>query len=273
MAQGARGLACGRRRVKRLISIKISHYNEQARWALDLARVPYVEEPYMPILHFLPVMMAVGFSGKWDRVSTRFSTPVLVESGATPVCDSREIMRLAHREMLARGEGLRIDDPEVDVYIQRFHDHLGPHTRRAGYGFGLENLSVLRRLAWVNVGPWQARLFAVVAPFGRFAIRKSLGVTPESAARSADKVRAMFRDVGEILSAQEFIAGKTFSAADISFSALSAPSLLVQPDEGYGAAFPTLAESPAGARAFADELRGTVAGKHAIRMFGQFRRP
>lgn len=260
--------------MNRLVSIKISHYNEQARWALDFAGIPFIEHGYMPILHGPAVAIAVGFSGKGDRVSTRFSTPVLTRKGQPPLTDSREIMRFAHGELAAReqGPGLGFDDLAVQQWVDHFHDKLGPHTRRAGYGFGLQELSVLRRLGWANVGPWQARLFAVVAPIGRALIRRSLGVTPEGAAKSADKVREQFRHVGKHLATREFLEGGRFSAADISFASLAAPSLLVQPEEGYGAVFPRLDEGPPAARAFAEELRAMPAGIFAMRMFREYRR-
>ena len=259
--------------MNRLVSIRISHYNEQARWALDRAGVQYVEHGYMPILHFLPVLWTVGRAGQKDRVSSRFSTPVFTRPGAPPLCDSRAIMRFAHAQMTARapGFGLGFETAEVAGWVDHLHDRLGPHTRRAGYGFGLEDLAVLRRLARANVGPWQARLFAVVAPIGRAIIRRSLGVTPERAARSADRVREQFREVGERLGTRDFLVDDRFSAADIAFAALAAPSLLVQPAEGYGAVFPTLAEGPPAAWAFADELRAMPAGVYAMRMFREFR--
>ena len=44
----------------RLITISFSHYCEKARWALDHARVPYVEESHLPGFHIRPTRKAGG---------------------------------------------------------------------------------------------------------------------------------------------------------------------------------------------------------------------
>lgn len=261
--------------MNRLVTIKFSHYNEQARWALDFAGEPYAERGYMPLFHMAGVAVTAGLGGRKDGVSSKFSTPVLVRPGVPSMHDSREIMQFAHQQLKGRGQslGLGLENPEVLRWVEHFHDELGPHTRRAGYGFGLESAAILRRLAWKNVGKVQAFLFAMASPFIRVGIVRSLGATPARAVRSADKVRAVFVAVGDRLGSQPFLAGSEFSAADLSFAALAAPSLLVQPHEGYGAVFPTVEEAPTLARELALELRASVAGKHAMRMFREFRKP
>jgi hypothetical protein len=88
MPQSARNAASGlasrvaqrvHRGAMRLITIRFSHYNERARWALDRLGVAYEEEPYMPLFHVLAVARATrGRGGSADHHSTRYSTPVLI---------------------------------------------------------------------------------------------------------------------------------------------------------------------------------------------------
>lgn len=51
-----------------LYTIRFSHYNEKARWVMDRFGVPYVEHPYMPILHMLPILWVTHGTGRVDNV-------------------------------------------------------------------------------------------------------------------------------------------------------------------------------------------------------------
>jgi hypothetical protein len=62
-----------------LYTIPFSHYCELARWSLQRANVPFVERPYLPGLHILPVSQA-----RWE-VGGGFasSTPLLVRESSS----------------------------------------------------------------------------------------------------------------------------------------------------------------------------------------------
>jgi glutathione S-transferase len=74
-----------------LLTIPFSHYCEKARWALDHARVEYVEEGHVPGFHRLAVRRAK--SGKT-------SVPVLVADGRT-LDDSSDILACADAKSAA----------------------------------------------------------------------------------------------------------------------------------------------------------------------------
>ena len=59
----------------RLITLGPSHYCEKARWALARCRVPFQEEPHVPLIHSAHTRKAGG----------RRSVPVLVTDSGT--CD------------------------------------------------------------------------------------------------------------------------------------------------------------------------------------------
>lgn len=72
-----------------LYSIPFSHYNDKARWCLELARIPYTEHAYLPMFHMLPmraVQRRFGVRGRMDVTSSPLSTPCLtVCQGGTPL--------------------------------------------------------------------------------------------------------------------------------------------------------------------------------------------
>ena len=72
----------------RLITIAPSHFCEKARWALQLAGIPFVEEPHPPLLH----MRAAG-RGR----SSGHSTPVLVADGVV-IPDSTDILEFVQNQ-------------------------------------------------------------------------------------------------------------------------------------------------------------------------------
>ena len=72
-------------------------------------------------------------------------------------------------------------------------------------------------------------------------------------------------------SSRRYLVGDQFSIADLSFAALAALAVGVQPHEGYGAWLPALDQSPPGYREFAEQLRATQAGAFVLRMFAEER--
>jgi glutathione S-transferase len=258
----------------RLITIKFSHYNEKARWALDLHRVPYVEEGYLPMFHMAPVALRTarhGF-GKADRISTRLSTPVLLTDEGKIFSDSSAIVRYVS-DRFASNHGSLYFDPEVAELERHFGDRLGPHTRRFGYYYAFREREMLPRLASANVGPLQAGLFRLAFPVLPPIMRRALGIDKEAADRSLRIIREELAAAAHRLNGKRYFVGDRFSAADLAFACMIAPALLPSPEEGYGAVLPALAELPSDLRPIVDELRDTPAGQFALRIFRDHRRP
>ncbi len=255
----------------RLITIRFSHYNEKARWALDRYRVPYREDGYLPMFHFAPMMLlsAQHGMGKSDRVSSPFSTPALLTDDGRVMRDSSEIVRYVSDRF---AKGALYPTPEVGELEQRFHDELGPHTRRVAYFFALGDPALLPRIADENVGRAQAWAFKRVAPLVTRGIRRNLRVDRAHADRSRDKVLAVFDEVSRRVAGRQYLVGDTFSAADLAFACMAAPALLPTPDEGYGAWLPPVDAVPSEIAKVVTELRASEAGKYALRMFATERR-
>lgn len=245
----------------RLITIPPSHYCEKARWALELAGVPYVEERYPPGLHIRPCRRAGG--GR--------TTPILVtDVGVYP--DSSDILEFLDRRHPERWRPYPEDSAEraeVAELEELFDTRLGPHSRRIAYFHLLPHRDLLCSAALAGVRRRDERMFRALLPAVRMMMRRSMRIDAAGAARSIDRVREVFRTVGErIADGRKHLVGDRFSAADLTFAALAAPLLLPR---GYGAPLPTLAELPAALLPVIDEMRSSPAGQLGLRLYRDHR--
>ena len=243
----------------RLITVAYSHYSEKARWALDYAGVDYVEERHLPLLHRLHTR----------RVGGR-SVPILVH-GQNCCLDSAAIVLYADRlagsgALLPGNTSLRSETLELEHYLDR---ELGPHARRWAFAQLLECRALLNACARRGVSVAERPFTPLVMCLVRPIVRRVLRITPDSAARSLERVRALFALIDERLAdGRSFLVGDQFTAADLTFAALAAPVLL--PPE-FGGALPASSAVPACMAAVVGELRATAAGRFALRMYTRHR--
>src|SRR5262249_43993863 len=148
-----------------LVTIPISHYCEKARWALDLAKVPYVEEAHPPFFHMLRTLPSrVGRSTPQLRLPDRV------------LPDSRAIVAYADA---ARGGDLLIPrDPaeaaEVAAWVERFDTKLGPHVRRFAYFHLLEQPDLVVPLLTHRTNPLVRRSFRAAFPLVRRSMLRAM---------------------------------------------------------------------------------------------------
>ncbi len=245
-----------------LITIPISHFCEKARWALDRAGVDYEERAHLQILHWAAVKRAGG--GR--------TAPVL-RCGETVLSESSDILAFADERAPAERR-LYPDDAaqaaEVRALERDFDDRLGPHGRLWMYEHMRGQRKLVKRYAATGVPRWQ-RMGLPVA-YGTVAriIDRYLGVSAENAEISLGKVRATFDEVAERLAdGRPHLVGARFTAADLTFAALTA-AVLMPPE--YGVALPQPDELPPAMGAVVRELREHPAGVYALRMFREQRR-
>jgi glutathione S-transferase len=254
--------------VHTLLTIPFSHYNEKARWALDRFGVQYRERKYMPMLHVPAVAVATRFGkhGGSDKVSTRFSTPVLITTDGERLCDSHDIVRWVD-DTHATPETTLFPTPHAEAIERELGEGLGPHARRVAYGLGMGKASAFSDLARNNVGWVQWRTTQIFGPFMVGMIARGLRIDPPRVEKSIDAVRKVFDDIGRRLEGRRYLDGDRFSVADLAFACLSAAVLVPTRSEGFGAALPERSELTPRAAALADELRATAAGQYAMRLF------
>ncbi len=237
------------------ITIPLSHYCEKARWGLDRARLPYREDPHVPLLSRLATRRNEGGT-----------VPLLVH-GELRLTESRDI--LLHADEYAGGDILYPRDEksrrDVDALEARFDRDLGTHARRWVYCHLLAEKAMLREL-WGRGAPRREKmLLPLIAPIARKLLPKAYKLTPEGAARSLNVIREIFREVGERLQdGRRHLVGDRFTAADLTFAALAAPVIF---PARCRAVLPELAQVPAAMRAEIERLRESAAGEFVQRLY------
>ncbi|GAC1440496.1 MAG: hypothetical protein NVSMB51_19840 [Solirubrobacteraceae bacterium] len=246
----------------RLITIPISHFCEKARWALDRAGIDYAEEPHLQGIHVFFARRAGG--GR--------TVPVLVSSAGEVVPESAAILGWADTHLDPRdrlypegseGQQARRIEATLDA-------GLGPDGRLWMYH---ATLPVVHDLSdWILVGTprWERRALRSGGwALNRF-IRRYLGVSTASARASLERVERSFDDVARRLQdGRPYLCGDRFTAADLTFGALSAALLI--PDD-YGSPLPPLEVLPAAMVAEVRRLRDHAAGRFAARLYAEQRR-
>lgn len=247
----------------RLITIAISHYVEKAKWALERSGLSYEEECHIPGIHAAATL--------WATKGASRTTPVLID-GNDVIGDSTAILK----HLAAKYNQTWIYPAHIANDVMRFEEsfdeNIGPHVRRNIY-FNLFESGYDVGKVFDQVAPaWQRRLLPVYAPVMKMMMATSMRINKKDALRSRDIFEREFDRVEKmLLDGRKYLTGDTFTAADLTFAALSAAAVLPQ---GYGAALPDLNDSD-----FSDDLRKQVtgyrerpAGKFVLRLYQEERR-
>jgi glutathione S-transferase len=244
----------------RLITIPFSHYCEKARWALDHAGVDYVEDRFLPMMH-KPATMRAGGS----------TVPVLVMEQRA-LTDSADIVAFADESAPAgarlypRDAGHRA---EVDALEGVFNDELAPATRLFGYFHALPHARELARLVEPGLTGFQRRALPYATPFVAPLIRRRYRVSAKHAEEALAITRRIFGDMSARLAGKSYLVGDSFTAADLTFAAVSGPVLLPPGHPAWGS---DVALVPPALRAVIEELRATRAGAHVLALYREQRR-
>ena len=243
----------------RFITIRFSHFCEKARWALDRAGVAYREESHVPILSWGATLRAGG----------KRTVPCLVTPGRV-VDDSTDILRWAD----AQGGAAPLfpvgpEVEEVAALEAEFDRRLGPAARRLAYFHLLQRPALMRRfLASAGTG-WEARAGALLFPLLRAMVVRGLRIDPVTVARSRAALDEAFAKVeARLADGRRYLVGGRFSAADLTFAALSAPVLV---PEALRQDYPGLEEVPPEFVALVEHYRARPAGRFALRLYEEER--
>ena len=238
-----------------LVTIRLSHYCEKARWALQHTRTPFRESAHAPGFHVPAVRRAHG----------RRTTPVLVTPSGV-FCDSTDI--LAHLDAGAVPERRLYPDAcgaQVLALEERFDEDLGPHARRLIYHHLLPRRGLALSLFAAGVPTWERLALPLVFPLLRRVMRRSMRIDAAGAERSRAKVDSVFAEVDERLAdGRKYLVGGRFTAADLTFAALAAP--LIGPSN-YGGGMPADDTLPPELLAIVAPWRATQAAEHVRRMY------
>ena len=203
-----------------LLHLKVSHYNEKVRWALDYKRIAHARRAAVPGRHSRTAVKLTG--------SRTF--PVLVLDGQ-PIGDSSRIIEAIER---AHPEPpLYPADPDERrraLELEDFFDEqLGPHTRLLCVHHMLPDRDLLLGAFFPDAG--RATRLAGRAAYG--AVRRqfvsNLGVDDAAVATAFDKLRAAGERARAELQPSGYLVGDRFTVADLTLAALLSP--LVAPPE------------------------------------------
>jgi glutathione S-transferase len=246
-----------------LWQIAVSHYSEKARWALDYKEVPHKRRAVsVPGLH-IPAAL-------WLTRGASQTFPVL-EIDGHGIGDSTEIIAVLEERFPE--PPLYPADPEQRrraLELEDFFDEeLGPHLRLlAFHELGKDPERFQTVIERSTPGPLTKVSGGAVA-YARTYTGLRFGVKSEQAAEIArGKVIAALDRLEAELGSGEYLAGDSFSVADLTAAALFYP--LVIPDEGP---LPEEEAPPAGMASFRAPLEGRAGYQWVEEMFRRHRRP
>jgi glutathione S-transferase len=194
--------------------LKVSNFNEKARWALDYKRVPHVRRAAVPGLHR-------GIARKLGGGDT---FPVLVLDGEV-FGDSTQII-----------EALEQRHPEPPLYppdpaerrraleLEEFFDEeLGPHVRLLTVQHMLPDAELTTGAFFQDLGAARRLGARIAFPAVRRRFVTTLGIDERSVALAWDKLHVAGERFSAELQPSGYLVGGTFTVADLTLAALLAP--------------------------------------------------
>ncbi|KAH9307256.1 hypothetical protein KI387_035167, partial [Taxus chinensis] len=238
-----------------------SHYCEKARWGLNRAGFVYQETLHVPVFHMLYTRgLGKGTSCPKLVVSEGEKQLVLKESS--------DILQFADENIKSEEDCLYPSalKQSVQEWESKFDQIVGPQVRRWGYYYLLYDKHSYQVLSQ-GAARWERWLSWPLMPLLRSMINKAVDIQrPGAKEASLDKLRRIFQEVDNALAdGRPFICGDQFTAADLTFAALSGPILC---PKGYGTYQVPIGERPKEMAEVMLSFRETLAGKHVLNMYG-----
>jgi glutathione S-transferase len=241
-----------------LWQIKVSHYNEKVRWALDLKRVPHKRVAPWPLFGSLPAA--------W--LMTRGITFPVLRLDGKAIGDSTAI--IAALEQRYPTPPLYPADPaeraralELEEY---FDEVLAPALRRLVWHHSSSAPRTFFQSAFPDSSPLLRAAFRPSAPAVTRLVKLRFGVTDATAAEAKGQVLAAMDRIEAEIGPSGYLVGDAFSIADLAGAALATP-MVRPPERQYLPPVPF----PQPLQAFCDEIAARPAGKWVTEMFRRHR--
>lgn len=245
----------------RLVTIPISHYCEKARWSLERAGIAYREERHVQGVHRIYSRRAGG-SG---------TVPVLV-TPERALGESEQILEWVDAQLPEQQRLFPADAAQAQrarELSRRFDERLGPCARRLIYVRMFEQQDVMLRFNNQGVPRREALALRVMLPLAQRFLEHELDISSGIEAADEAAVWEQLDAVAELLAdGRPYLLGERFSAADLTFAALSA-AVVLPPLYGVPLPPPELLDTPT--RALVERARAHPAGAFALRLFEQRR--
>jgi glutathione S-transferase len=239
--------------------IELSHYNEKARWALDYKGIPHVRKAPTPGLH--------GAVALWVTRGAQRRLPVLVLDGrrigdSTAIIEALEAYKpeppLYPADAADRTRALELED--------YFDEKLAPAIRTLGWFHALKDPELVGASLYSGDPKGRsARAMSLLTPVVKPFVRRDYHVTEADAERSLAQIYAAMDRLESEIGPSGYLAGDSFSVADLTAAALFTPALL-PPERQYRppSAAPAMLELRA-------ELEARDGGKWVAEMFARHR--
>jgi glutathione S-transferase len=198
--------------------LKVSHYNEKARWALDHKGVPHVRRAVTPGRHR---ELALKLT---DGAST--TLPVLVADGETIPDSTRILAAVEERwpdpplfpsDPAERARALELED--------FFDEELGPHTRLLFIHHALPDAALMLGAFTPDVRGLRRAFLRATFRRARPRVKQMLAIDDEAVATAWAKVDAAGRRFRSEVDPSGYLVGDSFTVADLTLAALLAPPL------------------------------------------------
>jgi glutathione S-transferase len=200
--------------------LKVSHYNEKARWALDYKGVAHIRRAVVPGRH----------SAVAKQLSDGDTLPVLVLDGRAIGDSTRiiEALEARHPEppLYPAAAGERRRALELEDY---FDEELGPHARRLSVHHMLPDRELLLGAFFQDVTGVRRRAMSAAYPAVRQAMTSTLEVDDRTVAEAFEQLRRARERFRAELQPSGYLVGEGFTVADLTLAALLSP--LVAPVE------------------------------------------
>jgi glutathione S-transferase len=196
--------------------LKVSHYNEKARWALDFKRIPHVRRALPPGRHRATARRLTGAG----------TFPVLVRDGEA-IGDSTRIIEALERRYPE--PPLYPADPEERrraLEIEDFFDEeLGPHIRLLVIAHMLASGKLILGAFFPDLGRHRRLVARAMFPLHRRRVVAAFGIDEERLQLAWSKVRAAGECFREEIQPSGYLVGDSFTVADLTLAALVAPAI------------------------------------------------
>jgi glutathione S-transferase len=194
--------------------LKVSNFNEKARWALDYKRVPHVRRAAEPGRHRKIAQKLCGGT----------TLPVLVLNGSA-IGDSTEI--IAALERLHPEPPLYPADPDERrraLALEEFFDEeLGPYARTLAVDHLLADPTLMMDTFVPDAAPTRRWVARATFPQVRRRVKADMGIDDLAVEHAYEKLRAAGERFERELRPCGYLAGDRFSVADLTLAALVAP--------------------------------------------------
>ena len=194
-----------------LLQFRHSPYNEKARWALDLKRVPHRRRRLLPGPHMRVVKPLTG----------KTATPVLAHDGGAVGGSARIVQWLEARypapRLIPEDAALRAEALEIE---RRFDDGWTPRIRRPVLDALLRQPGYFARVFGDGAPAAQRMAYACIVPLAAPLVRKGNGISGPEAIDDGLRAAAEALDfVAERSAATGYLCGASFCIADIAAAA------------------------------------------------------